>query len=87
MYECRAKICCKDYGCGKLMCADHRSKKFIVSLRICCAADNAKQYACFEHEDEASKCSLIVIFIPIFLALLSILIMASVITSSDDDTE
>ena len=27
---CQAVICCKDYGCGKLMCEEHHSKKFIT---------------------------------------------------------
>ena len=30
VYVCRAMLCCKDYGCGKLLCDQHRSRKCIA---------------------------------------------------------
>lgn len=28
IYRCNAVVCCKKYGCGKMMCSDHTSKRF-----------------------------------------------------------
>ena len=59
-YQCRAILCCKNYGCDRMMCDDHRTKK--------CIARNGKhgphQYVCLDDEVGAYRCSWLICLIP-----------------------
>ena len=59
--QCRAIICCKDYGCGRMMCDNHTSRK--------CIARNGKhgppQHVCKKCEPEASRCTKLIFMLPI----------------------
>ena len=64
-YQCRAILCCKDYGCGRVVCKDHKNTKCIKQEGRCGASQNT----CKECEPRAHKCTLIMIIWPIVLIL------------------
>ena len=70
--QCKAFICCKDYGCGKMMCEDHRSKKCIMRNEV----RGPPQYACTTCEPRAVKCSRLFLVLPMCLCILFILTIA-----------
>ena len=48
-FICQAKIACKERGCGKPFCSDHRARK--------CNGKSNKEYVCCDCEDEANNAS------------------------------
>mmetsp|Transcript_4463 Transcript_4463/g.5504 ORF Transcript_4463/g.5504 Transcript_4463/m.5504 type:complete len:114 (+) Transcript_4463:193-534(+) len=71
--QCRVILCCKDYGCGNMMCDQHVNKR--------CIARNGKhgppQYACRKCEGAAHRCSYFVMVIPclFFLVILAAIVL------------
>ena len=37
-YQCRVVLCCKNFGCGRMMCGDHKNKKCIKAEGKCGAS-------------------------------------------------
>ena len=69
--QCRAILACKDYGCGVMMCDEHRSKKCIKRARHRGPGWGPRQYVCVACEDNASRCTLIIFLVPLIVALIA----------------
>mmetsp|Transcript_34092 Transcript_34092/g.42136 ORF Transcript_34092/g.42136 Transcript_34092/m.42136 type:complete len:102 (-) Transcript_34092:133-438(-) len=84
-YQCRVYMCCKNLGCGRLMCKDHKNKKCIKAEGKC----GNSQHACLEHEDAAHKCSIFMIVFPIvvILILIAVQLITRFVIAGDDDEE
>ena len=76
--ECRATLCFRDYGCGKMMCPQHKTKKFIKKRDY---GDYPRsQFVCENCEDEASRCSCRIRLMPLgWIILFVIIVVASVV--------
>ena len=74
-FVCNAVICCKQYGCGKLICADHRSRKCILKK----GKRGPPQYTCIDHEKDAhqASCRLFGIFFGIWLLFIILIVTLS----------
>ena len=88
VHTCAMWMCCKNLGCGRLMCDDHTSKK-----RCWPGANKSGIYhrVCVEHEKPIKKklrccCAIIVVFIFAMIALnLGIRASLGQFSGHDDD--
>ena len=70
-----------------MMCDEHRSQKCILRKRKRLGCDE-KQDVCLEDEDQASRCSKILIIVPLICSLIAVSILAILFTTKDEpDTD
>ena len=85
-YSCALYFCCKNLGCGDLMCEDHKSKiKCWPGVNAC----GAGQHVCLKDEKRLRKRTLCM-FALIFISTLIILVVSQVVPRflmANDDEE
>ena len=86
-FTCHAMYCCKDYGCGKRMCRDHRSKKCFMQEK-----NSPPPNVCIECEDKVSeysneRISIFVVFSIILICFFCVFFFGGFIGNSENNNK
>ena len=83
-YTCQAKICCKQYGCWRVMCDEHKGKGCLSKT-----GRGPQPYLCVDHIAKGKKCTMImlIVFLSIFvLVAIAALVVATTVGGGDSCT-
>ena len=90
-HVCRALLCCKDYGCGKVMCTEHQGRKCVGNHGETKKRSGTPQYTCINCNDAAHKASIVACVVPFSIFCIIVIIMFTVfgmlVKNSMDDHE